>query len=121
MNELVPSWIMKANRINELQITRGGGGGRLPRVRRSTAAEFPERIPENAQGAIKLIEAERKANKVFIDRFAAFAEICRESINARLTDQRQSRRCWSSTCSPSVTERRQQKFRAPASSDRFAC
>ncbi|MBV8437756.1 MAG: DEAD/DEAH box helicase [Silvibacterium sp.] len=49
--------------------------------------EFSERIPDIAQGAIKLIEAERKTNKVFIERFAAFAEVCRESINPDLTDQ----------------------------------
>src|SRR5271156_3198196 len=50
-------------------------------------AEFSERIPDIAQGAMRLIEAARKTNKVFIERFAAFAEVCRESINPDLKDE----------------------------------
>jgi hypothetical protein len=34
----------------------------------------------------KLIAAERKNNKAFIERFTAFADVCRESINPDLKD-----------------------------------
>lgn len=49
--------------------------------------EFSERIPEIAQGAMKLIEGERKSNPTFVERFTAFAELCRESINPDLKDE----------------------------------
>jgi|SRR5579884_3338581 len=49
--------------------------------------EFSSRIPDIARGAMKLIEDERKTNKAFIERFAAFAEVCRESINPDLKDE----------------------------------
>lgn len=49
--------------------------------------EFEDRIPEIAKGALKLINEERKTNKVFVERFAAFAEVCRESINPELKDE----------------------------------
>lgn len=49
--------------------------------------EFSERIPEIARGAIKLIDEERKTNKTFVERFAAFADLCRESINPDLKDE----------------------------------
>jgi hypothetical protein len=48
--------------------------------------EFSARIPEIAQGAMKLIEDERKTNKAFVERFTAFANLCRESINPDLKD-----------------------------------
>jgi len=51
------------------------------------ASEFSERIPEIAQGAMKLIDEERRTNRVFVERFAAFAELCRESINPDLKDE----------------------------------
>ena len=49
--------------------------------------EFSTRIPDIAKGAMKLIEGERKSNRAFIERFAAFAEVCRESINPDLKDE----------------------------------
>jgi len=36
---------------------------------------------------MSLIEGERKSNSAFIERFAAFAEVCRESINPDLKDE----------------------------------
>ncbi|MGA7342637.1 MAG: N-6 DNA methylase [Terracidiphilus sp.] len=51
------------------------------------ASEFSERIPEIAQGAMKLIDEERRTNRAFVERFAAFAELCRESINPDLKDE----------------------------------
>jgi len=50
-------------------------------------SEFSERIPAIAQGAMALIAAERKSNKAFVERFTAFAELCRESINPDLKDE----------------------------------
>jgi len=50
-------------------------------------SEFSERIPEIARGAMKLIEDERKKKGAFVDRFAAFADLCRESINPDLKDE----------------------------------
>lgn len=52
----------------------------------SAVREFADRIPEIAAGAMKLIDAERKTNKTFIERFVAFADVCRESINPDLKD-----------------------------------
>lgn len=53
----------------------------------SAVREFADRIPDIAVGAMKLIEAERKSNKAFVERFTAFAEVCRESINPDLKDE----------------------------------
>jgi predicted helicase len=49
--------------------------------------EFSERIPEIAKGAMTLIAGERKSNPAFVERFTAFAELCRESINPELKDE----------------------------------
>ncbi len=49
--------------------------------------EFSERIPAIARGAMTLIEAERKTNKLFVERFTAFANLCRDSINPDLKDE----------------------------------
>src|ERR1035437_2656713 len=49
--------------------------------------EFSERIPEIAKGAMALIAGERKSNPAFVERFTAFAELCRESINPELKDE----------------------------------
>jgi predicted helicase len=49
--------------------------------------DFQERIPEIAKGAMKLIEGERKSNPTFVERFTAFSELCRESINPDLKDE----------------------------------
>ena len=48
---------------------------------------FSVRIPEIAQGALKLITDEKKTNKRFQDSFTAFAELCRQSINPDLKDE----------------------------------
>jgi hypothetical protein len=48
--------------------------------------EFSERIPDIARGALKLIEEERRTNKAFVERFAGFVNLCRESINPDLRD-----------------------------------
>jgi hypothetical protein len=48
--------------------------------------KFSVEIPSIAAGATKLIAAERKTNKAFIERFTAFANVCRESINPDLKD-----------------------------------
>lgn len=48
--------------------------------------KFSLKIPDIAAGAMKLIAAERKTNKAFIERFTAFADVCRESINPDLKD-----------------------------------
>jgi predicted helicase len=50
-------------------------------------SDFSERIPEIARGAMKLIDEERRTNRAFVERFAAFAELCRESINPDLKDE----------------------------------
>jgi predicted helicase len=49
--------------------------------------EFSERIPQIAKGAMTLIEGERKSNPAFVERFTAFANLCRESINPDLKDE----------------------------------
>jgi predicted helicase len=49
--------------------------------------DFSQRIPDIARGALKLIEDERKRKGEFVQRFAAFAELCRESINPDLQDE----------------------------------
>jgi predicted helicase len=49
--------------------------------------DFSERIPEIAQGAMKLIVGERKSNPTFVTRFTAFVQLCRESINPELKDE----------------------------------
>jgi len=51
------------------------------------ASDFSQRIPEIARGAMKLIDEERRTNRAFVERFAAFAELCRESINPDLKDE----------------------------------
>jgi hypothetical protein len=49
--------------------------------------EFSERIPDIARGALALIEEERRTNRAFVERFADFANLCRESINPGLKDE----------------------------------
>jgi predicted helicase len=49
--------------------------------------DFSQRIPDIAQGALKLIEEERKRKGEFVQRFAAFADLCRDSINPDLKDE----------------------------------
>jgi len=49
--------------------------------------EFKERIPQLAKGLIELVEKERKTNKKFINAFANFMDLCKESINPNLSEQ----------------------------------
>jgi predicted helicase len=49
--------------------------------------EFSQRIPDIARGAMKLIEEERKKKGAFVERFTAFADLCRESIDPDLKDE----------------------------------
>jgi hypothetical protein len=53
----------------------------------NAVAEFSGRLPDIARGALKLIEDERKRKGAFVERFAAFADLCRESINPDLKDE----------------------------------
>jgi len=47
--------------------------------------EFKNKIPEIANGLLKIIEQEYKSNKVFKNVFTDFEELCRESINNNLS------------------------------------
>jgi predicted helicase len=54
----------------------------------SAVADFSGRIPDIAQGVLKLIEQERKSsNRRFQESFASFADLCRQSINPDLKDE----------------------------------
>ncbi len=48
--------------------------------------KFSTEIPRLAQGVIDLIEREKKSNRTFRERFTAFAQLCRQSINPDLRD-----------------------------------
>lgn len=48
--------------------------------------KFSEKIPDLAGGVTKILEAEHKKNADFREKFQAFAELCRQSINPDLTD-----------------------------------
>jgi predicted helicase len=48
--------------------------------------EFKPHIPEIARKVVDLIDVERKDNKIFVQAFNAFAEVCRSSINPNLSD-----------------------------------
>lgn len=48
--------------------------------------EFKDRVPELAGSVLKLIETERKTNRKFIDAFADFVELCRQSVNPNLSE-----------------------------------
>jgi hypothetical protein len=49
--------------------------------------EFRDKVPELASALVKLIGNERKDNKGFIQAFAGFMELCRQSINPNLSDK----------------------------------
>lgn len=51
----------------------------------AAVAEFKQRIPELADRAKHLIEAERKSNKAFRASFDGFYELCRQAINPNLS------------------------------------
>jgi predicted helicase len=48
--------------------------------------KFSEKIPDLAGGVTKILEAEHKKNADFREKFQAFADLCRQSINPDLTD-----------------------------------
>ena len=48
--------------------------------------KFSEKIPDLAQGVTTILEAEHKKNADFREKFQAFADLCRQSINPDLTD-----------------------------------
>ena len=48
-------------------------------------AAFKERIPEIAQGVKDKIDAQRRTNPAFVERFEAFYDVCRQSINPNLS------------------------------------
>ena len=48
--------------------------------------EFKERIPENAQGLLNIIKEEHKRNKRFQVAFTTFAEVCRTSLDPKMSD-----------------------------------
>lgn len=52
----------------------------------SAVAEFKERIPELAERAQHLIEAEKKGNRAFRDSFVSFYALCRQAINPNLSE-----------------------------------
>ncbi|MBZ5566646.1 MAG: N-6 DNA methylase [Acidobacteriia bacterium] len=51
----------------------------------AAVAEFKLRIPELAERAKQLIDAEHKSNRAFRDSFEAFYALCRQAINPNLT------------------------------------
>ena len=53
----------------------------------TAVTKFAEQIPNLAQGVTKILEEEHTRNASFRERFAAFAELCRQSINPDLSDE----------------------------------
>ncbi|MAT38978.1 MAG: DNA helicase [Ectothiorhodospiraceae bacterium] len=53
----------------------------------TAADDFKDRIPQYADALMKLIERERKDNTQFIERFSAFADLCKATINPNLRDE----------------------------------
>ena len=49
--------------------------------------KFAEQIPNLAQGVTNILQDEDTKNASFRERFAAFAELCRQSINPDLSDE----------------------------------
>src|SRR5947209_4925638 len=47
--------------------------------------EFKERVPELARALLSIIEKEYKLNKKFIAAFDTFAELCRQSLDPKIT------------------------------------
>ncbi|MFN9836504.1 MAG: N-6 DNA methylase [Pseudanabaena sp.] len=50
------------------------------------AEEFGDRVKDHATALLELIRAQEKTNKKFIDAFAAFMLLCRQSINLNLAE-----------------------------------
>jgi predicted helicase len=48
--------------------------------------EFKERIPENAEATVKLIQSEHKQNRQFQSAFSSFAQLCRDAIDPHMGD-----------------------------------
>jgi predicted helicase len=49
--------------------------------------EFKERVPELARALLAIIEREYKQNKKFITAFDAFAELCRQSLDPKISTE----------------------------------
>ena len=49
--------------------------------------KFSDEIPKLAKGVTDILEVERKKNNDFREKFEAFAELCKQSINPNLTDE----------------------------------
>jgi len=49
--------------------------------------EFKERVPELARALLTIIEREYKQNKKFIAAFDAFAELCRQSLDPKISTE----------------------------------
>ena len=49
--------------------------------------EFKLRVPELAEGLLKLIEKERTSNQRFIQAFEGFSNLCRQTINPNISTQ----------------------------------
>ena len=60
-------------------------------------AEFKDHIPEIAEAVKDKIEEQRRTNPAFVERFDAFYDVCRQSINPNLSVEAVGR-CSSSTC-----------------------
>jgi predicted helicase len=50
------------------------------------AAEFGDRVKDHATALLDLIREQAKKNKKFIDAFATFLQLCRQSINPNLSE-----------------------------------
>jgi predicted helicase len=50
------------------------------------AEEFGDRVKDHATALLELIRTQEKTNKKFIDAFAAFMQLCRQSINPNLAE-----------------------------------
>lgn len=50
------------------------------------AAEFGDRVKDHATALLELIREQAKKNKKFIDAFATFLQLCRQSINPNLSE-----------------------------------
>ena len=53
----------------------------------AAVSEFKERIPELADRAQHLIEAEKKGNRAFRETFEGFYSLCRQAINPNLSEE----------------------------------
>jgi hypothetical protein len=85
------------DKANLVELLREFFGYREPHYEEwdEAVADFKDYIPEIARAVAAKIEEQRRTNPAFVQRFDAFYELCRQSINPT-SQPRQSRRCWSS-------------------------